>query len=143
MALNQLGPFQFVSFRNRSSRFGAPEIIRQKTSTTQRPGTDGTGIILEGIKAPKFHMHSAVDVLSMAGAALLHAQYTTLIGAPAQLITWGGIVYANLNTAYSVLEVSDPDITRIATAAGGFHGSAGQALMRITWTLQPIAITPP
>lgn len=142
MASNSIGEFPFVILTNPVGRNGAPLLTREENEIIQRPGVHGTGIRRLGVKGVTFQMISMRDSLSFLAAGQEYRSYTLLTGDDvAQSIIWKGVDYDGFGVRYSVLDVSDPDITPIRNNVGGLLGSLATAKLTVTWTLQPVLIS--
>ena len=127
-------------FTNPVGENGAPLLLVEANETIQRPGVHGTGIRRLGVKGVTFHMISMRDNSSVLAAAQEYNLYTVLTTQVAQPIRFKGVDFDGFGVRYVVLNVSDPDITPVRNKVGGLLGSlASAAILRVTWTLQPVS----
>lgn len=138
MSQNSLGPHVFVTFHNPQDRGGAPAFVQQQTEIVQRPGVEGTGIILHGRKGQPFQMRSGCDYATLGDALDAFLAYNDSVGTdPAQLV-WGGTDYEmTFNVLYGILHVELIRARRISCGAGGTETTPG-AWLEALWTLVPI-----
>lgn len=142
MASNSIGIFPFVTLTNSVGRNGAPLMTRQENEIIQRPGVHGTGIRRLGVKGVAFQMISTRDNVSVLDAGDEYDRYTLLTADVAQSIVFKGVNYDAFGVRYSVLDVSDPDITPLRNKVGGLLGAlASAAKLTVTWTLQPVLMS--
>lgn len=141
MALNSLGPFNFVSFHQPEDRGAPPPLPAQQLEPIQRPGVNGTGFILQGIKGEPFDMRSAVDMYTVAAAANLLYQYQSYVGTR-QILVWAGVDFdAAYSCQYQIFRCRPGRIRRITGSTGGLNPGAG-AWLEAWWTLVPVFVSP-
>lgn len=140
MSLDTLGNFQFVGWHRADDPAGAPELPREMTEIIQRPGVDGTGLLLLGSKGQPFQMRSAVDLQDGAQAVAVIDGYRQMIGAGAFRLIWGSIdFYAVYTVGYLVLDVTTLRMTTLSAKAGGITPGATVWLESL-WTLLPVTL---
>jgi len=139
---DSLGIFNFISLEA-MDRGGVPLVPQLVSSTVQRPGVSGTGIITQGSKARSFQMRSSRDVGSISLGNALAVSYQVTARTEAWILVFQGINYATTyNTKYFVLNVDQISVRRLTGSAGGVMGGGAGALVSAVWTLQPVAVPP-
>lgn len=141
MATSFIGSFEFVTLHHPQDRGAPPLLTAEQTDIIQRPGVDGTAIMLMGVKGESFQMRSFVNVPTFALANDLMALYRDLIGEAPQTVVWNGVDYEiAYQVKYAVLDVKPISLRAVSVVSGGLSGGTG-AVVDALWTLQPIDVS--
>ena len=96
MAINQLGTFLFVEFRNAAGGSGSPELMQEMGEIIQRPGVNGSGVRKFGVKGEPFQMVSGVDCLNLSDGINTFNNYKSFVNQIEMRIIWNGSLVLSL-----------------------------------------------
>lgn len=145
MAVNSLGSRTFIAIHPFGDPHGKCPVVREEPRITQRPGVDGTGIILTGERGQPFPALTFRDFTSLANAHAEFEVYRAMIGdgggynAPYQLIHWDVNYTTAHGTGYVVLDVMVRQMKPIKGATGGLVTNPTHVLVA-EWTLLPVGV---
>lgn len=129
--------WEFISLSRVDDPRGGPLIVREQCQLINRPGVDGTAVLLTGKRSDPFQMRSLIDILSLAVLPAALKAYTELIGKAVE-IHWQGVDYANdHDTKYMVLDVVVSRSGKLLARSGGLVPNS-TAYLELLWTLQPV-----
>lgn len=135
MAVFALGPFNFVRLNTVGLIGGIPEGMEERTAITQRPGVQGTGIILMARKARPFAIETFVDVDTYAAGANLVQSYRSIVGQGLFGLVLRDVNYfLSYSLKFAVLSLQSPRVRPLGASSGGLSASAGAGVWA-TWGL--------
>lgn len=142
MAVHSIGAFNFITLDGTAGPGAPPQIAREQSMLTQRPGVDGTGILQLGSKGRPFQMVSVVDATSVAAGHTLQSLYAAICNDALYTVIANDVNYATAyNTQYVVLDVEPLGVRRVGAAVGGLS-SPSLAVVAALWTLLPVYVAP-
>lgn len=125
-----IGDFNFISME------GFPETAKQQPVTEVRPGTQGHGLWLTGVRATPVQVVTHRDLLDMDDVAAAYVNYTSFIGARVPVM-YAGRPFQFLYDILNVEVVSSGDNNGAKNTILGVGGTLGisNALLICRWTL--------
>jgi hypothetical protein len=131
---NKIGIHTFISLKG---YWNPPAQIKQ---IDDRPGVNGSELILVGKKGEPFTMISQTDAESYEGALSYILDYLALIDGDAVEVVKGGVSCETFGFRCSVLRVREIDCFAIRGAAGNYLSPPSQGFVIAEWTLIAIPL---
>lgn len=133
----KIDKYEFLALHRSDDQRAGPVIVREQCQPINRPGVNGTAVLLTGQRADAFQMRSLVDMTSLATLPAAIKAYSELIGTVVE-IEWQGVDFAvEHDTKYVVMDVVQLRSGRLSARAGGLVSNS-TAYLELLWTFQPV-----
>lgn len=129
---NKIGPYPFISLR------GEPIPPRQTLQIDDRPGVDGSEVVLTGVKGQPFTLVSMMDAVSFDQGSTFINDYQGLIEQAPVALVRGGVSSDGLGYRVKVLDVRPARIMAMAGAVGNAFNPPSLAMVECQWDLLAI-----
>lgn len=131
-----LGNFTFLTLARTDNTAGPPDFPRERLEVVERPGINGTGLILLGVKGRPFSVRGVVPVTSRpVGLDLVAAYHASITGDILTLIWADENITVEYGIGFQIVDVLEANVQGLAASSNG----AG-ALVTVTLSLLPVVI---
>jgi len=132
---NKIGAEEFLEI------VGLPDWLQQRLRIVERPGVDGLGVWLTGIRGKPATVRTRVDCFDLAAALAALDRYCAMVGNNPVAMTYAGQDLTGFGVRFQVLGVHPaPDGVRtIAGGVGGLNATSG-AWLECDWELVAVAV---
>lgn len=130
-----LGDVPFISLSRADGRSGPPDFPKEQVELIERPGIDGTGLLLLGRRGQPFPCRALTSVGSRQAGLDLLQTFVDAIGADPLPLIWANENLTNqYGVAYQILDVLETAVQPVTAASNG-----ASFLVRATLLLLPVS----
>lgn len=131
-----LGGFSFIDLAHANGRSGPPELPRERVEVIERPGLNGTGLLLLGAKGRPFPVRTLAGVTSRSAGLELIELYNSFVGADPLSLIWADESYTvNHGVAFQIVDVLRAEVIQIGASSAGYP-----FLVAAVLTLLPVTV---